>query len=200
MIGRSPRAVLLAFALAVFALLPAAASAAGDAQLVALQQRLAALQADTESADLAVRERLAARDAVAALEKARRNQREAAAFVADRRVEIAETVVRTGLARREADRLDRQYSQLLVEASRREAERARAEAERLRVQAQIHAEETERLRQLAEEEAQARAEAETALEGVSSREAARLRAARARAAELARQEAELLKSLESDRD
>ena len=53
-------------------------------------------------------------------------------------------------------------------------------------------------RQAAEEEALARQEAETVLQGVSSREAARLRAARERAAELKRQEEELMRSLEGE--
>ena len=99
---------------------------------------------------------------------------------------------RTQLAQREVDRLDRERSELLVEASRRDADRARAEAERLRVQAQIQAEEAERLRQAADQEALARQEAEGLLDNVANQQASKLRAARERDAELARKEAELL--------
>ncbi|MCP5916580.1 hypothetical protein NL317_31635, partial [Klebsiella pneumoniae] len=60
----------------------------------------------------------------------------------------------------------------------------------------IQAEETALLRLAAEEEITARQQAETALQGVASGEAAKLRAARQRDAELRRREAELLKSLE----
>ena len=96
------------------------------------------------------------------------------------------------MPRREADRLDRTRSELLVEASRREAERARREAERLRVQAQIQAEEAERLRLAAEAEALARQEAETTLDTVAGQQANRLSAARQRELKLAREEAELV--------
>ena len=92
----------------------------------------------------------------------------------------------------------RERSELLVEASRQDAARARAEAERLRIQAQIQAEEAERLRLAAESEYGARQEVEGVLEGVASDQAAKLRAARARQAELERREAELLRSLEDD--
>jgi len=58
--------------------------------------------------------------------------------------------------------------------------------------AQIQAEEAARLREQADADAAARADAEGALDSVASGQAAKLRAARQRAAELARQEAELM--------
>lgn len=176
------------------------ARAADDSDLARLQQRLVALDADVALASLASLERLQARQALDALAAARSRQRPSALQVAEWRVETAEVAARTEATRREIDRLDRERSDLLLEASRREAARARQEAERLRIQTQIQAEETARLRQAAEEESQARQEAETVLQGVSSREAAKLRAARERAAELRRQEEELLRSLEADPD
>lgn len=176
------------------------ARAADDSDLARLQQRLVALDADAALASLASLERLQARQALDALAAARSRQRPSALQVAEWRVETAEVAARTEATRREIDRLDRERSDLLLEASRREAARARQEAERLRIQTQIQAEETARLRQAAEEESQARQEAETVLQGVSSREAAKLRAARERAAELRRQEEELLRSLEADPD
>lgn len=163
-----------------------------------LAQRLQVIEASPETSGLASYERLQARHAIDALPAPSSRRRADAVQVAEWRVETAETAVSTELARREIERLDRERSELMLEASRREAARARAEAERLRIQAQIQAEEATRLREAAEAEAAARQEAETVLEGVSSREAARLRAARQREAELARQEAELLKSLEGD--
>ena len=168
------------------------ALAAENPVVVQLNQRLAALQADPDLAELAAYEKLQAQHAVAAFSKARRSQRETAQYVAERRVQIAEIAARAQAARREADRLDRTRSELLVEASRREAERARREAERLRVQAQIQAEEAERLRLAAEAEALARQEAETTLDTVAGQQANRLSAARQRELKLAREEAELV--------
>ena len=168
------------------------AVAAENPVVVQLNQRLAALQADPDLAELAAYEKLQAQHAVTAFSKARRSQRETAQYVAERRVQIAEIAARTQSARREADRLDRTRSELLVEASRREAERARREAERLRVQAQIQAEEAERLRLAAEAEALARQEAETTLDTVAGQQANRLSAARQRELKLAREEAELV--------
>ncbi|WP_235578454.1 OmpA family protein [Pseudoxanthomonas sp. Root65] len=168
------------------------ASAADNPLIVQWNQRLAALQADPVLADVAAYEKLQAQHAIAAFDKARRSQRETAQYVAERRVEIAETAARAQAARRDAERLDRTRSELLVEASRREAERARREAERLRVQAQIQAEEAERLRLAAEAEALARQEAETTLDTVAGQQANRLSAARQRELKLAREEAELV--------
>ena len=174
------------------ALATQSALAAENPVVVQLNQRLAALQADPDLAELAAYEKLQAQHAVAAFSKARRSQRETAQYVAERRVQIAEIAARAQAARREADRLDRTRSELLVEASRREAERARREAERLRVQAQIQAEEAERLRLAAEAEALARQEAETTLDTVAGQQANRLSAARQRELKLAREEAELV--------
>ncbi len=168
------------------------ALAAENPVVVQLNQRLAALQADPDLADLAAYEKLQAQHAVTAFSKARRSQRETAQYVAERRVQIAEIAARAQAARREADRLDRTRSELLVEASRREAERARREAERLRVQAQHQAEDAERLRLAAEAEALARQEAETTLDTVAGQQANRLSAARQRELKLAREEAELV--------
>ena len=168
------------------------ALAAENPVVVQLNQRLAALQADPDLAELAAYEKLQAQHAVTAFSKARRSQRETSQYVAERRVQIAEIAARAQAARREADRLDRTRSELLVEASRREAERARREAERLRVQAQIQAEEAERLRLAAEAEALARQEAETTLDTVAGQQANRLSAARQRELKLAREEAELV--------
>ena len=159
-----------------------------------LNQRLVTLDADTRTSGLASYERLQARQAIEALVAARSRDQGSALYVAERRVETAEIAARTEAARREIERLDRERSELLVEASRRDAELARQEAERLRIEAQIQLEEATRLRQAAEQEAVLRQEAEGVLDDVAGDQAARLRAARAREAELAKKEAELLKA------
>ncbi|MCD9031680.1 hypothetical protein LDO32_08070 [Luteimonas sp. Y-2-2-4F] len=188
--------ILLAAALASAA--PSALADDGDAALMG--QRLQALEADPATSGFAALERLQARQAIDAYLGANSRQRDALRRVAGWRVETAEIAARTEVRRREIDRLERTRAELLVEASRREADRARAEAERMRVQAQIQAEEAARLREAANAELSARQEAESVLEGVASDQAARLRAARAREAELARQEAELLRQAEQDVD
>lgn len=154
--------------------------------------RLQALAADPQTAPFAAFERLRAQQAVDVLAKARRSKREAAEYLARRRVEIAELTARTEATRRDIDQLDRERSELLIEASRRDAEAARAEAERLRVQAQIQAEEAERLRQQAAQSDLAMQDVEAALSGVTDVQAAKLKAAREREAKLAREEAELV--------
>lgn len=171
---------------------PLAAFAAEDPEVAVLNQRLVALQADPLSADVAAYERLQAQQAVAAFAAAKRKEQDDARYIAERRVEIAETSARAALARREVDRLERTRSELLVEASRREAARARQEAERLRVQAQIQAEEAESLRQAAEAEQLARQDAEQALTSVAGQQTAKLSAAQQKSAKLAREEAELV--------
>jgi hypothetical protein len=154
--------------------------------------RLQALAADPQTAPFAAFERLRAQQAADTLAKARRSKREAVEYLAQRRVEIAELTARTEATRRDIDQLDRERSELLIEASRRDAEAARAEAERLRVQAQIQAEEAERLRQQAAQSDIAMQDVEAALSGVADVQAAKLKAAREREAKLAREEAELV--------
>lgn len=180
--------LLLAASLA----LPLLALAAEDPAVAQLNQRLMAIQANPDAAQLGAFERLQAQQAVAELAKAKRRDVDQARYLAERRVEIAETSVRAALAQREVDQLERTRSELLIEASRRDAQRARQEAERLRVQAQIQAEESDRLRVAAEQEALARQDAETALTSVAGKQTARLSAAQQSAAKLAREEAELV--------
>ncbi len=186
------RTLPITLALAAVLLSATPALAADDPDAMRMAQRLQALDSDPATANVAAYERLQARQALQALEQARSSKRGVALKVAQARVETAEVAARTAVTRAEIDQLDRERSELLVEASRREAARARHEAERLRIQAQIQAEEAARLREQADEDAAARADFEGALDSVASSEAAKLRAARQRAAELARQEAELM--------
>ena len=190
MIG--PRIGLPSLLLAASLGLPLLAQAAEDPAVAQLTQRLMAIQANPDAAQLGAFERLQAQQAVADLAKAKRRDQDQARYLAERRVEIAETSVRAALAQRQVDQLERTRSELLIEASRRDAQRARQEAERLRVQAQIQAEESDRLRVAAEQEALARQDAETALTSVAGKQTARLSAAQQNAAKLAREEAELV--------
>lgn len=168
----------------------ASASAAGTDTAAA--SRLQALEADPRLNGFAAYERLRAHQAVDTLAAAHSRQRDNAAPIADRRVSIAELAARTEATRREIDRLDRERSELLVEASRQEAEQARQEAERLRMQAQVQAEEAQRLREQADSEAAARQQAEDVIVDVGAEATAKLKAARDKEAALARQEAELM--------
>lgn len=179
---------LLAFALAT----PVAASAAGpDPEVVALTRRLQALDTDPQRNPFAAYERLQARQALQQLDGAKRKLRLLALEIARMRVETAEIAARTEAGRGELQRMETERNELIVEASRRDAERARAEAERLRVEAQIQAEEAERLRAEVEAEARNRQEAEGLLDTLAAGETEKLRLAKEREAELARQEAAL---------
>lgn len=185
----SARGVLFSLLLAATWAAPVSAQ---ETSAPTLQQRLDRLEADPELATRGAYERLQARQALEALDAASSRNREAARYVAERRVSIAELAARNQTLQDELVELDARRSALLVEASRRDAEQARAEAERLRIQAQIQAEEAARLRQQTEAGEAAMADVENALQGVAGVEAARLEAARKREAELARQEAELM--------
>ena len=156
--------------------------------------RLQALNADPRYQGVAAYERFRAQQALDALAAARSKQRPALQALAGKRVATAEQAAAAEVLRRQAADLDRQRSELMVEASRQEAERARQEAERSRLEAQMQAEEAERLRAEADAETQARQSAEAMVQDVSASERAKLKAARDREAELARQEAELRKA------
>lgn len=183
-------------AAAVGAALPSPAEAAQrdvrpDPELDPLRQRLRALDVDPRSNVHADYERLRARIALEAAAEARKRDRPHALALARLRVETAEAAVRSQQAEEAVRQLDLQRSEWLIEASRRDAARARAETERLRVQLQVQAEEMASLRQSVEAESLARQEAESTLDDVAGAEAEKLRAARAREAELKRLEAEL---------
>lgn len=140
------------------------------------EQRMQALDADMRLNPFAQLERMQARQDLAVLATVSRRELPAALARAERRVAIAEQAARVEATRRQIDGLERARSELLVEASRRDAERARAETEHLRLQAQLQAEEADRLRKQAEQDEQQAA----------------LAAAREKEAALARKEAELV--------
>ncbi|QDH71049.1 OmpA family protein [Marilutibacter alkalisoli] len=185
-------AVALLSAVMFTAGMPAARAQQQGQTYEALSQRLAVLDADPKLASQGAYERFQAREALEALDKARSADREAARYVAERRVTIAELAARNQAMQGELLQLERQRSDLLIEASRRDAASARAEAERLRLQAQMQAEEAARLREQADAGEAAMQDVEVALKGVAGAQEARLAAARERQSRLAREEAELV--------
>ena len=156
------------------------------------EMRLQTLEADPRLSPFAQYERLQASQALAVVQASSSRNRQAAVMQAERRVGIAEQAARIEAARGQVDTLQRKRSELLVEASRRDAESARAEAERLRMQAQVQAEEAARLRATVDAESSARQEAEAVLDSAQIDQGARVAAARDKQATLARQEAELV--------
>ncbi len=115
-------------------------------------------------------------------------------FLAERRIDIAYAAAQAVVQERKMQALDREHDQILIAASRRDAEQARLELERQRIQSAAQAEEAERLRAEADEartqSEQTSKQAETAKKQAA--QARRLADAQAREAELARKEAELL--------
>jgi outer membrane protein OmpA-like peptidoglycan-associated protein len=194
---RAPRAALvLALGLALAAG-PLAAAEAVDPAVAALQVRLAQLDADPQFAGKAGLERLKAAQALEALAAARSRERPALLDIATQRVRAAEAAAAADVLAEQSAALDRERDQILVEASRAEAERARREAERLRSQALVRQEEAARLAEQAEAERLARAETFALAEQAraEAEQARRLADRRAREAALAREEAELATAL-----
>lgn len=190
------RLVPVTFLAAALALLPAAPVGAQSAtelheQAVArLGAELRALDGDPSLADLGGLERLQARQAIAEAQLAKRRDREHSVAIARLRLESARIAAEAELLDGQSRQLDSERDQIMVAASRLEAEQARRESERLR------------LRSLAREEAAERAEAAqvVALEaaGAETAQARKLAQARAREAELANKEAELAAAVAAD--
>src|SRR3546814_3364128 len=76
-------------------------------------------------------------------------------FVAEQRADIAETAIRAAALRAQVLALERERDQILLQASRRDAEQARQEAERLRLQNLARVEETQRAQSMSEQSAAA---------------------------------------------
>lgn len=182
-------ALLLGLALA----LPAQAND-HEAAVAALAAELQTLEADPALGGLARLERLQARQAMADARDARRRDREHKLALAGVRIETARLAAEAELLQDQVLQLDRERDQIMLEASRREAERARRESERLRLQALAREEAVQR------ELARAEAERLAALEAAEAEtaQARKLADARAREAELARREAELAAAIAAD--
>jgi outer membrane protein OmpA-like peptidoglycan-associated protein len=168
----------------------AAANPRQDPDYDRLAAELAALDADPALADLARLERHKARQALVRLQTARSREREHVVLLAGRWVEAAVAAANAELLEQQAAQLDRERDQIMIEASRRAAERARREADLLRLQTLAREEEVQRLSE-AERLATAQASAEVEAATAEAAQANRLAEARAREVELARKEAEL---------
>lgn len=176
--------------LLTLALLAACASAPKqDPMQLRLESSLRALEDDPSLGPFAGAERLRARQAIQALAQIGGRERAAAAALAERRLEIARAAAEAELSERQLAQLQRERDQILLQASRRDAELARLEAEKLRLQNLARAEEA----QLAQEAA-ATAIALSEQSSAEAEQARRLAKAQAEEASLARQEADLAMS------
>lgn len=160
-----------------------------------LRADLAALEENTELAELAPQALADARSAVrrAAAEGLAEEERAQRVWLARKQLEIARAEGFAERARREIDQADRRRNELLLRASRLEAQQARRAAENALLNSVATQEEMERARAMASRSDQQRDEAtQEALEAREEAEQAR-RLAEAQSAEmeLARREAEL---------
>ncbi|MBB5209178.1 OmpA family protein [Chiayiivirga flava] len=173
---------LLALALAA----DAVAAPKVDPTVDRLRNELRALTSDPGLGDLAEAERIRAEQAIAALAAAGRREREALAYIAERRVDIARSAAEVQFQQRQLDQLEREKDRIVLQATQRDAELARLEAEKLRLQNLARQEETLRAQQ---NEASAIALSE--LSSAEAEQARRVAAAQQAEASLARQEADL---------
>ena len=165
-----------------------------EAAVARLDAELAALDADPSLGEHGAMARMQAREAVNRAREPRRRDREHTVFVAGLRIRAARAAAEAELLAEQGRQLDRERDEIMIEASRREAERARREAERLRLQALAREERAERQAEL---EAAAQAEA-LELATAETAQARKLAEAREREAELARREAELAAEIAAD--
>ena len=165
-----------------------------------LNASLSALDSDPALGELAAVERLRARQSVNALMAAKGKAREQALWIAMTRVETAQLAAQAELLVNQAEQLDRERDQIMLQASQRDAEMARREADQLRLQNMARQEEAERLAMAIEQERLAReqSDSDAQLSSAQAAQARKLAEARAREVELAQKEAELASLLASD--
>ena len=174
----------------------AASAAKTDLDYARLRASLNDLAADPALGKLAPAERALAEQAVQAVadKGGSGDEHKHLVYLAERRVSIAYATAQAIDQERRLDKLDREHDQILLAASRHDAEQARLEAEKQRIQSLAQAEEAERLR--AEADA-ARAQGEvSAQDAANARKQAeqtkRVADAQAKEAALSRKEAQLL--------
>ena len=187
--------VMLAFALASLS----AWAAKADLDYERLRNTLGQLKNDPVLGVLAPSEIALAEQALAVLaEQGGKGGRmhDHLVYIAERRIDIAFAAAQAVDQERKVQRLDREHDQILLAASRRDAEQARLELEKQRIQSLAQAEESDRLRAEAEE-ARAQNEQSSQQADTARKQAAQARKladAQAKEAELARKEAELLQA------
>ena len=190
----SSMSVLLASLICASILCSTELAAKVDLDYARLRASLNDLAADPVLGQLAPAERALADQSVQALIETSGKERAHLLYLAERRVDIAYATAQAIDQERHLDKLDREHDQILLAASRRDAEQARLEAEKQRIQSLAQAEEADRLR--AEADA-ARAQGEQSAQDAENarREAAqtkRVADAQAKEAALSRKEAQLL--------
>lgn len=176
------------------------AAAKSNPDFERMNASLAALDNDPALSELAAVERLKARQALTQFLQAKGKTRELALYVANKRVETAQAAAQAELLANQAEQLDRERDQIMLQAARRDAELARKEAEQLRMQNMARDEEALRLTQAVDDERIAREQsnADAQLSNAQATQARKLADARAREVELARKEAQLASILASD--
>jgi outer membrane protein OmpA-like peptidoglycan-associated protein len=184
---------LLALAIASSAAptLAADETAAAAAQLNA---RLGTLESDPALGGKAGLERWKARQSLAALAAAKSRERPHLLYIAQARVAAAEKAAQAEALLEQSALLDRERDQIMLEASRLQAEAAQREADRLRRQALAREEEAQRAAELDAAE-RAQLEHDSANADAAKEQAMRLAEARAEETRLARKEAELAAAL-----
>jgi outer membrane protein OmpA-like peptidoglycan-associated protein len=180
----APRVAGLLLGLAFVA--SAAAAPKVDPTVDRLRNELRALEADPSLGALAEAERIRAQQAIDTLAAAGRREREALAYIAERRVDIAQASAEVEFQQRQIEQLERERDRIVLQATQRDAELARLEAEKLRLQNLARQEETLRAQQ---NEASAIVLSE--LSSAEAEQARRVAAAQSEEASLARQEADL---------
>jgi len=196
------RPVFACCALPLLFVVTFATAAKNDLDYERLRGTLGDLAADPVLGPLAPAERALAEQAVQALvdHSTRGKEHMHLVYLAECRVDIAYATAQAIEQERRLDKLDREHDQILLAASRRDAEQARLEAEKQRIQSLAQAEESDRLR--AEADA-ARAQFEQNAQDAElarrqAEQTKRLADAQAKEAELARKEAQLAEAAATD--
>ncbi|MEP6939859.1 MAG: OmpA family protein [Rudaea sp.] len=175
-----------------------ASAAKADLDYERLRNSLAQLRADPALGELAPAEISLAEQALAVLAEqgGKGRDHDHLVYIAERRIDIATAAAQAVEQERKLQRLDREHDQILIAASRRDAEQARLELEKQRIQSLAQAEESDRLRVEADE-ARAQNEQSSQQADTARKQAAQARKladAQALEAELARKEAQLLEA------
>ncbi len=116
-----------------------------DPAIARLAAVLGALDSDPALADKAPLERFKARQSLADAQVVRSRDRAHALILANAWVLAARDAAQAELLNQQSAQLDRERDQIMLEASRRDAELARREADRLRLQSLAREEEAQRL-------------------------------------------------------
>jgi outer membrane protein OmpA-like peptidoglycan-associated protein len=190
------RLALGVLALLLFAAAMVNAAPKRNLELERIESQLSQFLLDRERADLVPSEIARVQDAIRVLRETSTRDaeiRQHLSYIAERRLDIAIGASEVMAAERRLAQLAREHDQILLEASRRDAELARLESEKLRLQSLAQAEAADRAER--EAEAALAASVVSAADAESARaeadQARRVAAAQSAEADLARREAEL---------